>query len=160
MDKFLRKIGTCRKNVMALSRLLGGKADVLKGFGKRCNENFSVTPTVNVAVYLGDIQDHVITMMTNLSHFDTMLSRSHSNYLAQLSIDSISQGTRTNMVLSRITFLASIIVPLNVITGLFGMNVTVPWRDIDNTNAFWGIVGLLVAFCVTCIALARKYRYI
>jgi len=69
MQQFLRKISLTRKNVMALMRLLGGKADVLRGFTKRCNENYKVTPRMDIGMYLGDIQDHVVTMMTNLGHF-------------------------------------------------------------------------------------------
>ncbi len=40
----LRRIGTCRKKVMGLLRLMGNKADVVKGLAKRCNENWSVAP--------------------------------------------------------------------------------------------------------------------
>ncbi|KAL1875916.1 hypothetical protein VTK73DRAFT_9771 [Phialemonium thermophilum] len=160
MHQFLRKIGTIRKNVMGLMRLLGGKADVLRGFTKRCNENYKVTPRMDIGLYLGDIQDHVVTMMTNLGHFEKMLSRSHSNYLAQISIDGITQGTNTNRVLSKITLLASIIVPLNVVTGLFGMNVHVPWQGQENLYAFFGILGSLLLFCLVTLLIARRYRFI
>lgn len=158
MAEFLRKIGTARKNTMALMRLLGGKADVLKGFTKRCNENYKVTPRMDIGLYLGDIQDHVVTMMNNLVHFEKMLSRAHSNYLAQLSIDGITQSASTNKVLSKITLLASIIVPLNVVTGLFGMNINVPWQDVDSIAPFWGIVGCLVAFCIIMSLLAWRFK--
>ncbi|PSR83305.1 magnesium transporter ALR2 [Coniella lustricola] len=157
---FLPKLGHIRKNIMGLMRLLGGKADVLKGFTKRCNENYQVTPRMEVGLYLGDIQDHVVTMMNTLGHLERMLSRAHSNYLAQLSIDSITQGTRANNVLSKITFLASIIVPLNVVTGLFGMNVAVPFSKSGSLVPFFVIVGILIAFSVTCVILARRMRYI
>ncbi|KAL8419989.1 hypothetical protein RB594_002950 [Gaeumannomyces avenae] len=161
MQIFLRKIGIIRKNTMALMRLLGGKADVLKGFTKRCNENYKVTPRMDIGLYLGDIQDHVVTMMTNLGHFEKMLSRSHSNYLAQLSIDSITQGTRTNNTLTKITFLASIIVPLNVVTGLFGMNVHVPFQELsESLTPFFCILGGLLFFSATCLFTARRLRYI
>ncbi|KAI6375728.1 hypothetical protein MCOR25_002890 [Pyricularia grisea] len=160
MHTFLRKIGVIRKNVMALMRLLGGKADVLKGFTKRCNENYKVTPRMDIGLYLGDIQDHVVTMMTNLGHFEKMLSRSHGNYLTQLSIDNITQGTNTNRMLTKITFLASIIVPLNVVTGLFGMNVHVPYQEVETLDAFFTILGCLGAFVVVCLCIARKLKYI
>ncbi|KAI5859337.1 cora-like Mg2+ transporter [Durotheca rogersii] len=160
MNLFLRKIGGVRKNTLGLMRVLGGKADILRGFTKRCNENYKVTPRMDIGMYLGDIQDHVVTMMTNLTHFEKILSRAHSNYLAQLTIDSISQGTKTNEGLSKITFLATIIVPLNVITGLFGMNVKVPWMDVDNHNAFFGILAGLVSFCAICLFFARHNRFI
>ncbi|KAK3357470.1 hypothetical protein B0T25DRAFT_159607 [Lasiosphaeria hispida] len=160
MAQFLRKIGNARKNVMGLMRLLGGKADVLKGFTKRCNENYKVTPRMDIGLYLGDIQDHVVTMMTNLGHFEKMLSRAHSNYLAQISIDGIAQGTSTNKVLSKITLLASIIVPLNVVTGLFGMNVYVPWKDSESLGPFFGILGSLLVFCFVGFMVARMNRWV
>lgn len=159
-NAFLRSIGRVRKNTMALMRLLGGKADVLRGFTKRCNENYKVTPRMDIGLYLGDIQDHVVTMVTNLGHFEKILSRSHSNYLAQLSINSISQGTHTNLVLSKITFLASILVPLNLVSGLFGMNVPVPFAGSNTLAPFFTILGSLIFFCVVSLALARRYKYI
>jgi magnesium transporter len=160
MHAFLRQIGDVRKNVMGLMKLLGGKADVLRGFTKRCNENYKVTPRMDVGLYLGDIQDHVVTMMSNLTHFEKMLSRSHSNYLAQLSIDNITQGNHANKVLSKITLLASILVPLNLVCGMFGMNVNVPFRDVDNLLPFFMILAVLMVFVVISLIGARRMRYI
>lgn len=159
MQAFLRQIGKVRKNVMGLMKLLGGKADVLRGFTKRCNENYKVTPRMDIGMYLGDIQDHVVTMMSNLGHFEKMLSRSHANYLAALSIDQIQQGTKSNEVLSRITLLASVLVPLNLVCGLFGMNVPVPFQDSNNLNAWYTIVGILAFFVIVCMAVARRLRW-
>jgi magnesium transporter len=66
----LLRIGECRKKVMMLYRLLGNKADVIKGFAKRCNEHYNVTPRSEIGLYLGDIQDHIVTMTGNLSHYE------------------------------------------------------------------------------------------
>jgi magnesium transporter len=66
----LRRVGDCRKRVMALYRLLGTKADVIKGFAKRCNERWEVAPRSDIGLYLGDIQDHIVTMTSNLSHYE------------------------------------------------------------------------------------------
>ena len=92
----LKQIGECRKRILNMMRLLGGKADVIKGFSKRCNESYDVTPRGDIGLYLGDIQDHVVTMMSNLGHVEKMLSRSHANYLAQLNVDNILKGNHTN----------------------------------------------------------------
>lgn len=66
----LRRTGECRKKVMSLYRLLGNKADVIKGFAKRCNEQWDVAPRSEIGLYLGDIQDHIVTMTGNLSHYE------------------------------------------------------------------------------------------
>jgi len=158
----LRQIGGCRKRVMGLMRLLGGKADVIKGFAKRCNEQYSVTPRGEIGLYLGDIQDHVVTMMSNLGHFEKMLSRSHSNYLAQISVDQISQGNHANKVLSKITFIATVLVPLNLICGIFGMNVPVPGsgRGSEGYQWFGGILGVIGAIVACSLLTARRYKLI
>lgn len=67
----LRRVGEGRKKVMGLYRLLGNKADVIKGFAKRCNEYWEVAPRNEIGLYLGDIQDHILTMTGNLSHYET-----------------------------------------------------------------------------------------
>ncbi|RUP46091.1 hypothetical protein BC936DRAFT_147370 [Jimgerdemannia flammicorona] len=104
----LRRIGHCRKKVMQMLRLLSTKADVVKALMKRFEDRFSEMKMEagvgvggmsgpinvpkkamhhNVALYLGDIQDHIITMVQNLNHYEKILARSHSNYLAQVSIE-------------------------------------------------------------------------
>lgn len=66
----LFRVGECRKKVMGLYRLLGNKADVIKGLAKRCNEQWQVAPRSDVGLYLGDIQDHIVTMTGNLTHYE------------------------------------------------------------------------------------------
>jgi magnesium transporter len=67
----LRRVGEGRKKVMRVNRLLGNKADVIKGFAKRCNERWEIAPKNDIGMYLGDIQDHILTMTSNLSHYET-----------------------------------------------------------------------------------------
>jgi len=71
----LRRVGEGRKKVMLLYRLLGNKADVIKGFAKRCNEKWQIAPKSDIGLYLGDIQDHILTMTSNLSHYETYVCR-------------------------------------------------------------------------------------
>ncbi|KAJ7724857.1 hypothetical protein B0H16DRAFT_287491 [Mycena metata] len=126
----LRRIGTCRKKVMGLLRLMGNKADVVKGLAKRCNEHWRVAPTSDIGLYLSDIQDHLITMTQNLNHYEKILSRSHSNYLAQISIEMTDANNQINDVLSKLTALGTVLIPMNLVTGLWGMNVHVPGQDV------------------------------
>ena len=43
----------------------------------------------------------------------------------------------TNDTLSRLTVLGTILVPMNLVTGLFGMNVLVPGQFDDNPTLTW-----------------------
>lgn len=156
----LKQIGECRKKVMALIRLLGGKADVIRGFAKKCNESYSVAPRGDVGLYLSDVQDHVVTMMSNLGHYEKMLGRSHSNHLSQISLNHIEQGSRANELLGKITVFATILVPLNLIAGLFGMNVHVPGEHGSNLHWWFGIVGVMLFVSVSCAVIAKKMRFV
>ncbi|GAW00791.1 manganese resistance protein mnr2 [Lentinula edodes] len=144
----LRRIGTCRKKVMGLLRLMGNKADVVKGLAKRCNENWQVAPTSDIGLYLSDIQDHLITMTQSLNHYEKILSRSHSNYLAQISIEMTEANNQINDVLSKLTALGTVLIPMNLVTGLWGMNVHVPGEDAPGYAWFVSIIACLAAFAV------------
>lgn len=54
--EMLKRVGDSRRDVMSLYRLMGNKADVIKGFAKRCNEQWQVAPRSEIGLYLGDIQ--------------------------------------------------------------------------------------------------------
>ncbi|KAL9600733.1 MAG: hypothetical protein Q9219_002974 [cf. Caloplaca sp. 3 TL-2023] len=152
----LRRVGEGRKKVMGLYRLLGNKADVIKGFAKRCNEHWEIAPRSEIGLYLGDIQDHILTMTSNLSHYETLLSRAHSNYLAQINIRMNERQEQTADVLGKLTVLGTIVLPMNIITGMWGMNVLVPGQDVDNLYWFWSITAFLFVFGVSCFFIAKR----
>ncbi|GJN77767.1 CorA metal ion transporter [Purpureocillium lilacinum] len=153
----LRRVGDCRKRVMSLYRLLGNKADVIKGFAKRCNERWEVAPRSEIGLYLGDIQDHIITMTSNLGHYEKILARSHGNYLAQINIRMNERAEQTNDVLGKLTVLGTIVLPMNIITGLWGMNVWVPGQEYEGDLQwfFWITAGLLF-FGLACFMIAKR----
>jgi Mg2+ and Co2+ transporter CorA len=159
-NDMLRRIGSCRKTVMQLLRLLGPKADVLRSLIKRYEDRakemeyvISLENTTKeteldevkahheVTLYLGDIQgininllqsnntnssnvDHIITMLQNVNHYDLILGRAHRNYLGQITIELSQAGNSTNEVINRLTFLATIIIPLvNTSSNILIINI-------------------------------------
>ncbi|CAG9938219.1 unnamed protein product [Clonostachys rosea f. rosea IK726] len=153
----LRRVGDCRKRVMSLYRLLGNKADVIKGFAKRCNERWEVAPRSEIGLYLGDIQDHIVTMTSNLGHYEKILARSHANYLAQINIRMNERQEQTADVLGKLTVLGTIVLPMNIITGLWGMNVWVPGQEYEgDLTWFVCITAGLFMFGIGCYMIAKR----
>lgn len=156
----LRRIGECRKKVMSVVRLLGSKADVIKGFAKRCNEQWEVAPRSEIGMYLGDIQDHIITMVSSLNHYEKLLSRSHSNYLAQINIDMTKVNNDMNDVLGKITILGTVVLPMNIVTGLWGMNVVVPGQEQDSLAWFVSISSfMIIAGYIAYVYTKRRFGF-
>ncbi|KAG0224576.1 CorA metal ion transporter [Actinomortierella wolfii] len=115
-------------------------------------------------LYLGDILDHVLTMLQSLSSYEKILDRSHSNYLAQISLEINQLSNRTNDVVGKLTFFASLIVPMTFISGLWGMNVKVPGQpmgdDEGTLNWFYGLVGFMGLYCIGALFIGRKMKVI
>ncbi|KAG2205366.1 hypothetical protein INT47_007151 [Mucor saturninus] len=169
-DMVLR-IGTCRKKVIQMVRLLGTKVEVVRGLMKRIEERttegelVSNDPNVtkiypDVGLYLGDVQDHILTMLQNLNHYETVLARSESNYLARISIELTQTSNSTNHVIGRLTIFATVLLPMNLVTGLWGMNVKVPGKDYDNLIYFFWIVLSLAVFAILSLTLAKRLKLI
>lgn len=162
----LRRIGECRKRVMSILRLLGSKADVIKGFSKRFSEPADIgvlknsktdlAPSPEIGMYLGDIQDHIVTMVQSLNHYEKLLARFHSNYLAQINIDMTKVNNDTNDVLGKITIIGTIVLPINIVTGLWGMNCVVPGQEYDGLAWFWSIIAGMFVFSILAFNYAKK----
>ena len=58
-------------------------------------------------------------------------------------------NNQINDVLSKLTALGTVLIPMNLVTGLWGMNVHVPGQDImEGYTWFVSIIGVLAAFAV------------
>lgn len=86
----------------------------------------------------------------------SLLSRAHSNYLAQINIRMNERQEQTSDILGKLTVLGTIVLPMNVVTGVWGMNCIVPGQDVENLNWFFGITGCLVGFGLLCYMIAKR----
>ncbi|KAL3471331.1 hypothetical protein BJX99DRAFT_29309 [Aspergillus californicus] len=158
MTPLMLRIYNIRKRLNHLTHSLSGKSDVLNGFVKRCQTKgwHHAFPEGDLIVYLSDVQDHLVTILAELAHLDEITSRLQSNFLAQTSVNNMRLSARLNSGLSKVTVLATIFVPLHMVTGLFGMNVTVPGQEVDSLAWFLGIVGVFLGIIlIACFAAVR-----
>ncbi|KAL4971648.1 hypothetical protein BDW66DRAFT_163524 [Aspergillus desertorum] len=137
-----------RKRINHLTHSLSGKSDVLNGFLKRCQTKAlqHTFPEGDLLVYLSDVQDHLVTILAELAHLDEITSRLQSNFLARTGVNNMRLSVRLNDGLSK------------MITGLSGMNVTVPGQDIESLAWFFGIVGVFVSVIVIACFVAVRLR--
>ncbi|GAA5799529.1 hypothetical protein EDC94DRAFT_624431 [Helicostylum pulchrum] len=113
--------------------------------------------TINdVLLYLGDIQDHVVTMLQNINHYDRILHRAHTNYLAQVNLELSQTYNMTNNVMNRLTFLATVFIPLTLVGGLWGMNVRVPGEAYGDKVYFFWILGGMALYCTACLVFGKR----
>jgi magnesium transporter len=93
-----------------------------------------------------------------VSNGGSILSRAHSNYLAQINIHMTERAERTNDVLGKLTVLGTIFLPMSIVTGLWGMNVRVPGERAEDGDLrwFWSVTGSLILSGLLCYLIARR----
>ncbi|OUM69998.1 hypothetical protein PIROE2DRAFT_37688, partial [Piromyces sp. E2] len=153
----LRRIGLARKHVTTLLRLSSEKIEVIKNLIKRIT---TLYPTSNNLLYLSDVQDHVITMVQNLHHYDQTLTRAHSNYLAQISIETTLAANDTNDIANKLSVLGTVFLPLSLISGMWGMNVIVPGQKYDSLYPFLIICISMVIISILVILASKRFGMI
>ena len=80
------------------------------------------------------------------NQFEQLLTQPSNHYLAQISIEVTQNSINDSKYINRVTLLASVFLPLNIITGLFGMNVKVPGLGEDTFAWFYAIIGFMILF--------------
>lgn len=88
------------------------------------------------ALYLGDVLDHLITMNPNLRTFEKIIERVHYNYMGLSQMEFIDATNVMTGVLSKLSIVATILLPMHLVTGLWGINVIVPGQSADNLRWF------------------------
>jgi magnesium transporter len=117
------------------------------------------TESRDILIFLEDIYDHAITMKQDLIQYEKALSRSYSNYLAQISIEITQVSTKGNELAAKMTMIASVMLPMTVITGMWGMNVHVPGQLGVEDGYFWffAIIAFMVLSAIATLYAIKRF---
>ncbi|KAI5186890.1 magnesium transporter [Nematocida homosporus] len=127
---------TCQVNNLQASAR--NKLDILGTLKSRCRKR--IVPLVQK--YLTESIDDLKEQYKRLSEHHRVLERSQDTYLALLNVAQTQEGNEMNKSMSRMSLVALIISPCQLLSGLWGMNVKVPWGDTDDYYPFVVIIIL------------------
>lgn len=131
----LEKIVEVRKNMLKIRNFIQPQRKILNLLGR------SDTPFISrsIATYFRDVLDHVVRISDMLDTYRDVLSSTMDAYVSMVSL-------RMNEIVKTLTTITTILMPLSVITGFYGMNVKIPEFEL-------GIVGYLIAVGLLLTAL-------
>ncbi|KAJ1916674.1 CorA metal ion transporter [Mycoemilia scoparia] len=96
--------------------------------------------------YITDIHDS-LEMIANSAHqCERILARANMTYMSRVNLEMTSETESMNKIMSRLTFLSAVFLPLNLVTGLWGMNIRVPGEDEDTLRNFYLTIGFMVVY--------------
>lgn len=142
----IRDILTVKRDISALRRVTLPQRDVI---GRLARREFPLI-TDTVSYRFRDVYDHLVRYSDEAL---TMMDRVSGLLDAYLS----TVSNRLNEVMKVLTIISVIFMPLTVLTGLYGMNVTLPHLPGGEQAQFWWII-FFIGFtgAVMLLAFRRK----
>lgn len=120
-EDLLQRINSSKRKVSALKRVLSPKQSLLTFLVSRDLPFLTKT----IQTYLRDVLDHAQISLHKLNIVTEILNQTHSNFMAKISVDMAASAQKTDKFMNRMTALATILAPMSLVSGIFGMNVTV-----------------------------------
>ena len=145
----LNEIFDMRQRLVLLRRVVTPARDVMGAFASGVEGVQG--GDLDAQRYFRDVYDHLIRVSDMIDSYRDLLSGAMDVYLSTVS-------NRLNVETKRLTVIATIALPLIVISGFFGQNFGWLVRHIDSLAAFLGLgIGLpLALFAVLMLYLRRR----
>lgn len=140
-------ISITRRNIILLNTTFKPQLRVLHMFESGGIKGFVDPEVLDMEDYWGNILDQYQKMFDSIEDYGELIEGLSKTF------DSL-QANKTNEIMKLLTIFSTIMLPLTVVTGLFGMNVDFPF--ITNTVSFWCIIGVMVVMVVILIFYFRK----
>jgi magnesium transporter len=103
------------------------------------------------SAYYRDIYDHIIRINESIDDYREILSNTLEVHLSLVS-------NRMNEVMKALTIVATIMLPLTVLTGIYGMNLNIPESHFD--DMYYIVLFLMAIIAVAMAFYFRRKRWI
>lgn len=143
----VREISLIRRDIIALRRIIRPQISIISNLEQRDRDFIRD----DLDEYFGDILDHMFKIRDIIEE----------NYeiIADLSDTTNSLlSHRINEVMRVLTVISVIMLPLTLVSGIYGMNIPLPLAG--NSWAFAGIMGLMVLIFLAMIIFFRHRRWL
>ncbi len=144
----LPKIAVEKRELLHLRRIIGPQREVLAQLTR--GEVPFIRETTRI--YLRDVQDHLIRAVEMIELYRDLVVGARDIYLSSIS-------NNLNRIMKTLTVITVIALPLNVITGFFGMNFeAIP--GIHSQIGFWVTVCVMLTAVTFVLTLFRKRNWL
>ncbi len=145
----VQEISIVRRDLIALRRIMKPQLAIISQLEHR---DLPVTRgDIEVEVYFGDIADHLAKIWDSLDDLKEVIEGLSDTF------DSLASH-RLNEVIKALTVISVIVLPLTLITGVFGMNVPLPYEH--SRYALIIISVLMLSMAAGMVVAFRARRWI
>ncbi len=145
-EKTIEQISKTRKNIILLNTIFKPQLRLFHKFESGKVEGFAE----NMEDYWGNILDYYQRMWDNTEDYEELIEGLSKTF------DSL-QANKINEIMKVLTMVSAILLPLTFITGLYGMNLGLPFED--GPNSFWIIIFAMVAIAISMVLYFKKRKW-
>ncbi|MGE3955982.1 MAG: magnesium/cobalt transporter CorA [Vicinamibacterales bacterium] len=145
----IRRILAEKRRVAGLRRIVIPQRDVMSRLARRDFVDIST----DMSFRFRDIYDHLQRLGDDAMIFQDRITGILDAHLSNVS-------NRLNEVMKVLTVFTTIFMPLTLVSGIYGMNVSLPHLPGGETNQFWELLGVMTVIVVLMLAYFRRKRWI
>ena len=144
-----RRILDFKRDVASLRRIVLPERDAVARLARR---EFPII-SESLSFRFRDVYDHLVRLADEATFFHDRIGGLLDAHLSAVS-------NQLNTVMKVLTIIATLFMPLTVLTGMYGMNVTLPVFPGDQRSQFWWVAGIMLAISVLMLWFFRRRRWI
>jgi magnesium transporter len=147
--ELVRRILDFKRDVASLRRVVLPQRDVVGRLARREFPQISE----QLSYRYRDVHDHLVRLADEATYFQDRITSLLEAHLSMVS-------NQLNGVMKVLTVIATIFMPLTVVTGMWGMNVTLPHLPGGDRIQFWWVFVVMLLISLAMLAMFRKNKWI
>jgi magnesium transporter len=144
-----RKILDFKRDVASLRQIVLPQRDAV---GRLARREYPFI-TEQLAYRFRDVHDHLVRLSDEAMFFQDRITGILDAHLSAVS-------NQLNSVMKVLTIIATMFMPLTVLTGMWGMNVPLPHFPGGDHAQFWWVTAAMVVICVAMLWFFRRLRWL
>jgi magnesium transporter len=141
----VKRILDFKRDVSSLRRVVLPQRDAV---GRLARREFPVI-SESMSYRFRDVHDHLVRLADEAMFFQDRISSLLDAHLSNVS-------NQLNGIMKVLTVIATIFMPLTVLTGMWGMNIDLPRLPGGDGAQFWGVFFLMVTISFVMLLLFRR----
>jgi len=138
-----------KHHVSSLRRITMPQRDVIGRLARREFADISV----DMSFRFRDVHDQLVRIAD-----DAVILHDRTSAILEAHLSNINN--RLNEVMKLLTVLTTIVLPLTLLSGVWGMNIVLPRFPGTDAMQFWWLFGAMAALVVTMLVFFRRKRWI
>ncbi len=148
-SRLIGRILEQKRDVASLRRVVMPQRDAISRLARR---EFGFID-VEIAYRFRDVYDHLVRLVD-----EAMVCQDRITGILDAHLSNVAK--RQNQVMPVLTVIATIFMPLTVLTGVWGMNVALPMFPGGTATQFWWLFGIMILLSGTMLVYFRLKRWI